>query len=618
MDIRVGVLGYGKLTEKIKEFMPYISSNVDLILKDGMFDDALLNAKKLEEENLVDVFVSAGGNSAYIKDHLKLPYVEIKTTGFDILFALKKAMKFTDKVGIITFSDRLKYLSEIKDVLKIEVYERTYETKKELIDIFEEFKDLGISNVIGGSLVCQMALNKGLNPHFIYSRDGILSAINHAAEIAEARNIEIKKAKELETILEFTNEGIIVTDQKGVIKVFNKRAEEIVGVEKQDVIGKNVKGTIENTRLDKIIIKGSNELNQIQIVNNKKLLTNRVAIKLQDEIIGALATFKTIGEIREAEHSIRRTLYKKGFIAKYQFEDIIGTSSEMEKVITKAKVYANSDSTILLQGESGTGKELFAQSIHNHSSRYNEPFVAINCAAIPPNLLESELFGYEEGAFTGAKKGGKYGVFELANNGTVFLDEIGEMPIELQARLLRVLEEKEIFRLGDDKVINVDVRIIAATNKDLLHMVKEGTFREDLYYRVNVLELAIPPLRDRKEDIPLLLELYINKFTSKINKDDMEYILQNENLVNYKWPGNVREIRNIAERISVLYENYEDISVVLNLIDLFNVNDMDRKHEKETIINVLNMVNGNKTQAAKFLGIGRTTLWRKMNEYNIE
>lgn len=174
MGIRVGVLGYGMLTDKIKELTPYISSNINLVLRDGMFDDALSNAKKLEEESLVDVFVSAGGNSAYIKNNVELPYVEIRTTGYDILFAIKNAMEFTDKIGIITFSERLQYVSEIKDVLKVKVYERTYETKVELIEIIEEYKELGIFHVIGGSLVCEMALNKGLVPYFIYSRNGIL------------------------------------------------------------------------------------------------------------------------------------------------------------------------------------------------------------------------------------------------------------------------------------------------------------------------------------------------------------------------------------------------------------------------------------------------------------
>lgn len=614
MNVKIGVLSYDKLTEEINKLLPYVPSNIDVILKDGSFDKAIENVKIMEKLGDVDAFISAGANSEHIKKIVNLPYVEIEITGMDLLFSIKKASKYTNKIGIITFKKRIPYLSDVKKVIKAEIVERTYENEKNLEDIFNELTKLGIQCVIGSSLIYEYSLNYGFVPIFIYSKDGILKAINHASAIANTRNIEIEKTKKTQIILEYIREGIIVTDDKGNIEEFNRRAESILGIEKKNVIGRNVKNIIENTRLDRVINREENELNQIQIINDKRILTNRVPIILDNNVIGALATFSPISEIKDAERSIRKNLVEKGFAASYEFEDIIGNSDEILKVIDKARIYSNTDSTILIEGESGTGKELFAQSIHNNSFRYNNPFVAVNCAAIPKNLLESELFGYVEGAFTGARKGGKTGVFELANNGTVFLDEIGEIPMEIQSMLLRAIEEKEIFRIGDEKITPLNVRIIAATNKKLYNLVEQGIFRRDLYYRINVLELEIPPLRERNNDVKLLLKYFIIKKAKKIESKEIEEIVNNDIFKNYHWPGNIRELSNIAERIIVLYENYRDINKVLNLIDLPVILDIS---EKEKILNALNLSKGNREKAAKLLRISRTTLWRKMKEYNI-
>lgn len=618
MSIKIGIISYGRLTEEIDKLRIFFPDNVSITIKDGIFETALSNAYRMEKDKIADVIVSAGANGTYIREHLQLPYVNINVTGFDVLQAIKKAQRFTKNVGIVTFSKRIEYLSQITDTLNVNVYERTYENEKDLHDVLDEIKSLGIYDVIGSSLVCEMAQNKGMRSYFIYSKDGIITSISHAIDLANTRNKELEKAEELRAMLEFAYEGIIVTDIDSNIKIFNKTAEKITGIKRKDAIGKPVVDVVENTRLDKILKKKSNELNQIQVIGNNKILTNRVVITVNGRTIGALATFQSFDQVRKAESNVRRNLHGSGFIAKNTFNEILGVSTNIKNCIKEAKTYSNSDSTVLILGETGTGKELFAQSIHNESNRNMKPFVAINCSAIPPSLLESELFGYEEGAFSGAKKGGKYGVFELANEGTVFLDEIGEIPLEVQTRLLRVLEEREIFRIGGDKVTNLNIRVIAATNKKLLEMVKENKFREDLYYRLNVLKLKVPPLRERKADIPILLEYFINQYNDKINKEEIRFIVNNKNFINYEWPGNIRELRNLAEQIAVLYRNYKDINDTLQCIDLFKTDDVVIGYsDKDKVVNALIKSKGNKTKAAQFLGISRTTLWRKINEYKI-
>ncbi|AVX29937.1 sigma-54 dependent transcriptional regulator [Carboxydocella sp. ULO1] len=312
----------------------------------------------------------------------------------------------------------------------------------------------------------------------------------------------------------------------------------------------------------------------------------------------------------------------------YQPETIIGNSSAMQEVYKIIGKVANTNATVLITGESGTGKELVAKAIHFNSNRHNGPFIKVNCAALPENLLESELFGHERGAFTGAVSK-KYGLFELANNGSIFLDEIGEISLPIQAKLLRVLQEKEIQRVGGTESIKIDVRIIAATNKNLERMIKEGSFREDLYFRLNVIPIFLPPLRERKEDIPQLVQYFLNKYSIEFNKkikgisNDALRILQN-----YDWPGNIRELENVCERAVIMTQSNIILPehLPINLTDFEIENDF--KHlplkeiiadiEKKIILKVLEETNWNRTLAAKKLGLNRRSLYAKMKEHKLQ
>nr|WP_275899652.1 sigma 54-interacting transcriptional regulator [Bacillus piscicola] len=343
-------------------------------------------------------------------------------------------------------------------------------------------------------------------------------------------------------------------------------------------------------------------------------------------------TFQEIDQLLELNSDVRSRLHHRRFYAKHTFPDILYESGVMEETIQLARVYSKSESAVLIQGESGVGKELFAQSIHNESNRKEGPFIAINCAALPANLLESELFGYEEGSFTGAKKGGKAGLFEMAHQGTLFLDEIGDLPVDLQTRLLRVLQEKEVMRVGGQKIIPVDVRVISATNKNLYESMKKDEFREDLYYRLNILQVTIPPLRERKADIPALFRYFWQEKTGE--PCEMSESLWNK-LMAHQWPGNIRELENVVERLRMLsssseLEADEFIFDHLNIekhkhsgkkdfADRMEVEIGTMKEMEQQIIQELEeRYNGNKQKIASVLDISRTTLWKKLtNVHNM-
>jgi transcriptional regulator with PAS, ATPase and Fis domain len=356
---------------------------------------------------------------------------------------------------------------------------------------------------------------------------------------------------QFDILLEILDRGIIGINSQGLIFACNKSAEKIIKAKKEDIVGSSVKELLPELPFEQVS-------NTFQPIESKLIKIHSIHINLSiqpvisaNKFIGAFAILQKFKDTEYEQHKLRLQLLNKGHIAKYNFDNIIGESSVIVKTKEIAKKISYADSSVLIIGESGTGKELFAQAIHNNSNRKSYPFVAVNCAAIPENLLESELFGYEEGAFTGAKKGGKLGLFEFAHMGTLFLDEIGEMTLTLQAKLLRVLQEKEFVRISGNNVIKVDVRVIAATNRDLKQLVEEGKFRRDLYYRLNVLPLTIPPLRYRGEDILLLIE----KFKKDLNS---HFTLTTEVIdafLNYSWDGNIRELNNYIEYLTCLSDD---------------------------------------------------------------
>jgi PAS domain S-box-containing protein len=433
--------------------------------------------------------------------------------------------------------------------------------------------------------------------------------------------------------------GIIITDSEGYVTHFNKTYGEFLGVEPYKQIGKHCTHVVENTRMHIVAKTGKAEINQIQRIKGQDIVVQRIPIREDGKVIAVFGhvMFKDVKDLEKLARKLcflqtKVKHYEQELLAlrstRYTCESIIGESKELRELKKEAYKATANKYPVLITGESGTGKELFAQAIHQASPRKIHPFVRINCSAIPKDLLESELFGYEKGAFTGAGPKGKPGKFELAHKGTIFLDEIGDMPLEMQPKILRVLEEKEFERIGSTSMIQSDFRLIAATNKNIEEMVEEEKFRKDLYYRLNVIHLNIPPLRNRRDDIVPLARHLLKQMSQdstfaeiKMDKD------AEQALINYEWPGNVRELVNVLERTLSSLE-----TDVIRICDLpfymrrkkgdnsecaaSSLREEQFKAEKKAIIQALRRANS-KSQAAKMLGIHRTLLYKKIKKYNI-
>lgn len=446
----------------------------------------------------------------------------------------------------------------------------------------------------------------------------------------------------LETVLEQVD-GTIVTDSEGIIIYLNIKYAEMLGVDPLMAIGKHAREIIPQTRMDIVAKTGQAEIGSVHMINGvTPVVCNRIPLIKDGKSIGAVAftTFRKLDEVAGLFSEINRLNlelkeYKSELIklreTKYTLDQIVGSSSQLNQVKEIIKKVAPSKLTVLISGETGTGKELFAQAIHQLSPRKYKPFIRINCAAIPKDLLESELFGYEEGAFSGAKKGGKPGKFEMANGGTLLLDEINELPIYLQSKLLRIIQEQEIERVGGVKTIKLDVRLVCTTNRNMPELVANGDFREDLFYRINVVEVAIPALRERYTDIRELAEHFVKKINanhglgiSGINEDILQLFAE------YKWPGNIRELEHVMERAAVMAISGELSAPHFDYLMPRLLSDADAETrktaglervkstaEKQAILNALAKAGGNKTLAARELNIHRTVLYTKLKKYGI-
>ncbi|MBW1973469.1 MAG: sigma 54-interacting transcriptional regulator [Deltaproteobacteria bacterium] len=487
---------------------------------------------------------------------------------------------------------------------------------------------------IGG--IGLVALNSEQKKHLTTQREYLLRFIKKMAELIASKvaekevfDLTLLLTSRLEGVINSVKEGIIVIDKEGKILILNFYAKQRTAATDQCVKGKEITDLLPNFPTEDVLKVGKSLTEWETILHRKggtstNILANISPIRLQGVIEGAVISFKDISDIQSFMNKISMKAIRP------TFDTIIGESKAISDAKRKALKVAKGDSTILLLGESGTGKELFAGAIHNASERSKGPFVVVNCVSIPENLLESELFGYEAGAFTGASPKGKKGKFEQANGGTIFLDEIGDMPFSLQGKLLRVLQERTIEPIGSKSLIPVDIRIISSTNKDLLQLVKKGLFREDLYFRLAVIPIVIPPLRERNGDILLLANHFrkvynslLNKNISAISKDVAKILL------NYSWPGNVRELKNVIEHATNL-ETGNEISIEslpATLIkykekkNILNLRISSLKEQEETLIKEAIARFGNttagKTEAARFLGISRATLYRKLKKYNM-
>ncbi|SEB13065.1 PAS domain S-box-containing protein [Thalassobacillus cyri] len=467
----------------------------------------------------------------------------------------------------------------------------------------------------------------------------ITEVVNLAEEITDLKEVKTM----LEAIIQSSDEAISVVDENGNGLMINPAYTRITGLTEKDIVGKPATVDIyEGESMHMKVLQTRRPVRGVRMKvgpAKKDVIVNVAPVIVDGKLKGSVGVLHDVTEIKSLTSELKRArqIIRK-LEAKYTFDDIIGTSQEMTLALEQAKVGAKTPATVLLRGESGTGKELFAHAIHNESGRRHNKFIRVNCAAIAESLLESELFGYEEGAFSGAKRGGKKGLFEEANNGSIFLDEIGELTLQMQAKLLRVLQEKEIVRVGGTKPVPVDVRIIAATHVNLEKAIMNKSFREDLYYRLNRLPIYIPPLRERMEDIPLLIEHLIQKLNENYGRNVKrveEAAL--EKLKNYHWPGNVRELENIIGRAMIYMENFEEVILLDHIPPLKHVvshkdkaNEHDQPwlgetlqvavdaYERKLLADAYQAHNYNKTQTAKALDISIRNLYYKLDKYKLD
>ncbi|MDY0274010.1 MAG: sigma 54-interacting transcriptional regulator [Desulfomicrobium sp.] len=609
------------------------AQGISMVVRLASMEDAVPIAQELIDSG-INVILGGGGTGRLLRQQLKHPVVTISRTHLDILRTLSKIRHIARYVAITSYGELTEGINFFADLLKIRIKPIVFLSTQELMDGISRAIDEGVDYVIGGGICMKIAQEMGRKSSTIIPSTKVIQrALEEAVNIAESQHQNQKHAAWLAGALDSLHEGIIGVDEAGKVLLNNAKAADFLNTNhlNKDLIFANF---LNSVQIDKVLKKGEFIPDNICSFSSRSFVTNIRPIRINNEIDGAIAAFRPATYLRTIDSKLRNHVKTRGFIAKYTFNDLIGHSTSMRALRKRAQRFAQTDANIFIQGETGTGKELLAHALHNAGSRANEPFVAVNCAALPDTLLESELFGYEEGAFTGARKGGKEGLFLLANKGTIFLDEIADISPLLQVRLLRVLESQEIFQVGGVKVIPISVRVVSSSWKNLAHEVRAGKFRADLYYRLTTLNLQLPPLRDRPEDIPEICGELLQRigFASQF-LTPTEYSM----LSTYPWPGNVRELDALLRRYTLLVQDEEpDNSLLTDLLQELGNSSMyldaapDIMQTESTLNSELSLKqqvelyerkiirqailhnNENKRLAAQQLGISEHTLWRKM------
>lgn len=635
---------YAELTMQAKKIAKELNIPID-IYEGGILNNGHIYATS--KVDLYDVIISISGTAEIIKKLVTMvPVLSIETTSGDILRALGQAIRFNKPLTLVSYqTSKISELENLTQLLNVKYQLLSYSSKQEFESQISRVMDWHDTTIVGhGGCVQELAHQKGMDYVLIKpSYTAIKQTLSSAKNIIEAINKDKFQNNRLTSIIDYSLEGVISVSKNGDITCFNTAAKKIFNLEKapKTIHDKNVPPILKDLLGDRSFIH-----DKVIKVAPHNLIYSRLPININKDLEETIIMVQKVSYYQKIEYTTRMQLAAKGLVAHHTFSDIIHSSQIMETVIKNARRFSKTTATILIQGDTGTGKELFAQSIHTESQVKNGPFVAINCAALPEDLLESELFGYEEGAFTGARKGGKIGLFELAHNGTIFLDEIGELPLSIQNRLLRVLQEKEIMRIGGTKVIKVNVRVIAATNKDLYDLMMQNNFRPDLYFRLNVLTLKIPALHDRPEDIKDLICFFLQKYNLQYDRNITMFSPSVLGILKkYPWPGNIRELETLMEKIVITADSDTiDEAFIKNTLEEYTGNHLVvdeakpdtsstpledlpgnqnhivvkintlEKMEEEIIRQLLQKENGNKQSLANKLGISRATIWNKLKE----
>lgn len=612
---------------KVAFIVPYTDKGdwvqfIDHILKDiqcppNVTFDILCTQGRVEDlmaEWTGDIVISRGLSYSVLKQgHHDFHLIECSMPNMELL----KAVQAAGQLG----ARRIALFAGVKTPVELQLFRDLCHMEIELFEMgndddakrqFQRMQaDGGFDAVVGGYTICRMAGEIGIpTVPLRMGEEAARNAIHEALSVIEGNRREKQRNELLNCMIEMMEEGIVSLDSRGKILKINQICMKMFRLKK------NVVNAPAADRIPKVIL-DVREGSTVVKLNGRDVLVRRSPIVIDGEPDGTIIMLQYVENLQKTEIAVRQKMNEKGLVAKYQFPNIIGSSPVLRKAVGRAVRFAQTDSDILITGESGTGKELFAQSIHNASARRKRPFVAFNCGALAPNLIESELFGYVGGAFTGAAREGKLGLFELAHKGTLFMDEIGELPLSLQASLLRVLQEKEIRRLGDDKIIPIDVRVIAATNVDIRERARSGSFRADLFYRLDILHLTLPPLRNRPEDLDELIPYLTRNFIW----DGKPVVFEQaavERLKSLRWQGNVRQLRNVCQRLSILSQTGRITETDVEEVLADEAEDLSIPEtslsEEERALYALVQRKQTKAELAKKLGVSRSTLWRKTRE----
>lgn len=637
----LAIVPYPELMEKICAILesPVYKSRLDATIQ-------LVTVDKADQINPdgYDLIIARGYTALTLRKmpQIQIPILSQPITSYDILRAISDCKKLTfpapKKIGLIGHYDDFHAAATLQSLLDVEIQVIINDDISKIDSSVEQAAADGCDAIVGGYSAQLAAEARGIPAVFIRTGDEAIRQVFDEAirivEMAQSRQIQNEMYR---TVIQSSHEAILYVNKDGLIIADNPSALSLVRERQLTARKLNEVLPYMCASCSRVLETGQEITGEIHRSHDRTISVSYTPILVKGRADGVMIVFQDASRIQKMEASIRKTLSDKGLRAKYTFDNVLHQSEIMKNTIAKARSFAATSSNIMLLGESGTGKELFAQSIHNCSTRKDGPFVAINCAALPENLLESELFGYVQGAFTGANKGGKTGLFELAHGGTLFLDEISEVSMNVQTKLLRVLQEREVRKIGDDNVISINVRIICATNRNLKHLVEEGRFRQDLLYRLDVLRVFLPPLRQREQDILLLFNSLMESYyldsghmLPEITPEAQQLLLETP------FMGNVRELRNIVERVCVLHTDSspitaQELSQALSPEDICLESSMQTVHtsaaaptsclepaqseEYLRIQRVLQKCGGNQSKAARELGIDRSTLWRKLKKY---
>jgi len=627
MKPKLCIVGYQPVINIARKAAREFSDVADFIFICALMEEALPQLQ--EVEGVAQIVLAGPSTRRMYADKLKIPIISFRPTFPDLITAIQEAQKIDRRIAIALSRDDKDFdLPLLSEVMGVSLFPLYCDNSREYANGCRSSLRKGFKVIIGGSFTVEAAQKIGLNGILLYKgMDMIRTAILKALEICQVEEEITRRISQLNAVVNNFSEGLLLTDDKGRIILDNPPAQNRFGL--KNLVGRNAAQLFGSETARKALRKGQSFFN---VLEADKHVVNYIPVRSAETIHGLVCTLKRVDEVQDAEFSVRRRLHDRGFAAKYTLDDIAGRSRTLLQCKERATLFARAPDPILITGESGTGKELFAHAIHAAGDRKSGPFVAINCATLPNDLLESELFGYEKGAFTGAQVTGKKGLIELAHKGTLFLDEITTLSYPLQAKLLRLISEREILKLGSDRIIPIDVRILAGTNEDIESCVNERRFRQDLYYRLNVFRLHIPPLDERPEDIVPLFLNFVAKIDpailNKINSCQKEI---QQALGGWSFKGNARELENIARRFCLLHRSKtgkKPISEIMqdclgiekaprapeeNIADLKTA----RQNAEKQVIQDLMRKYRHKSNAAKALGVSPSTLWRKLKKHGL-